>query len=97
MSFLALNLQAAEASVAMHEMLIATAAKEIGIRQTMAFPFLGDACNRRTRPSCRDLDEGLRQRGNDSTKSCGRFGAPTVVLRGNRRLHALTAKRAAAG
>src|SRR5262249_38140365 len=41
MSFLALNLQADEASVAMHEMPIATAAKEIAIRQAMAFPYLG--------------------------------------------------------
>jgi hypothetical protein len=39
-----LNLQVAEASVAMHEMLIATAAKEIAIRQAMAFPFVGDVC-----------------------------------------------------
>ena len=44
MSFLALNLQVAEASVAMQEMPIATAAKEIAIRQAMAFPFLEDAC-----------------------------------------------------
>ena len=43
-SFLALNLQVAEASVAMHEMPIATAAKEIAIRQAMAFPFLEDVC-----------------------------------------------------
>src|SRR5262249_23983322 len=40
MSFLALNLQVAEASVAMHEMPIATAAKEVAIRQATAFPFL---------------------------------------------------------
>src|SRR6266487_3818768 len=44
MSFLALNLQVAEASVAMHEMPIATAAKEIASRQAMAFPFLEDVC-----------------------------------------------------
>ena len=44
MSFLALNLQVAEASVAMHEMPIATAAKEITIRQAMAFPFLEETC-----------------------------------------------------
>ena len=62
MSFLALNLQVAEASVAMHEMPIATAAKEIAIRQAMAFPFLEDVCIGRTRPSCRGLDERLRQR-----------------------------------
>src|SRR5262249_10816123 len=51
----------------------------------MAFSFLEDVCIGRTWTSCRGLDERLRQRGNDSTKSCGRFGAPTVVLRGNRR------------
>jgi hypothetical protein len=38
-SFLALNLQVAEAWVAMHEMPITTAAKEIAVRQAMAFPF----------------------------------------------------------
>jgi len=48
MSFLALNLQVAEASVAMHEMPIATAAKETAIRQAMAFPFLEDLCIGRT-------------------------------------------------
>src|SRR6516164_10773741 len=40
MSFLALNLQVAEAALAMHEMPMATAAKEVAIRQAMAFPFL---------------------------------------------------------
>jgi len=45
MSFLALNLQVAEAWVAMHEMPIATAAKEITIRQAIGFfSFLEDVC-----------------------------------------------------
>jgi len=48
MSFLALNLQVAEASVAIHEMPIVAAAKEIAIRQAMAFPF--DVCIRLARP-----------------------------------------------
>jgi len=48
MSFLALNLQVAEASLAMHEMPIAAAAKEIAIRQAMAFPF--DVCIGLARP-----------------------------------------------
>ena len=60
MSFLALNLQVAEASVAMHEMPIATAAKEVAIRQATAFPFLEDVCIGRTRPSCRDLESHHR-------------------------------------
>ena len=42
MSFLALDMQVAEASVAMHEMPIATAAKEVANRQVTAFPFLED-------------------------------------------------------
>src|SRR5215831_15449921 len=50
MSFLALDLQVAEASVAMHEILIATTAKEAAIRQATAFPFLDDVCIERTRP-----------------------------------------------
>ena len=41
MSFLALNLQVAEASVAMHEMPIAAAAKEIAIRTCHDFSLLG--------------------------------------------------------
>src|SRR6516165_3922682 len=60
MSFLALNLQVAEASVAMHEMPIATAAKEVAIRQATAFPFLEDVCIGRTRPSCPDLESHHR-------------------------------------
>src|SRR5215471_919333 len=60
MSFLALNLQVAEASVAMHEMPIATAAKEVAIRQATAFPFLEDVCIGRTRPSCRGLESHHR-------------------------------------
>jgi hypothetical protein len=44
MSFLAFNMQVAEASVAMHEIPIATAAKEALIRQATAFPFLDDVC-----------------------------------------------------
>ena len=63
MSFLALNLQVAEASVAMQEMPIATAAKEIAIRQAMAFPFLEDVRIGESGPSCWGLDERLRQRG----------------------------------
>src|SRR5262249_32654377 len=39
MSFLALNMQVAEASVAMHEMPITTTAKEVAILQATAFPF----------------------------------------------------------
>jgi hypothetical protein len=62
MSFLALNLQVAEASVAMHEMLIATAAKEIAIRQAMAFPFL-EKCASETGHRAGVLNERLRQRG----------------------------------
>src|SRR4029453_11047528 len=80
MSFLALNLQVAEASVAMHEMPIATAAKEITIRQAMAFPFLEDVCIGRTRPSCRGLDERLRQRGEQFDE------ALSLVRRADRRL-----------
>jgi hypothetical protein len=41
MSFLALNSQVADASVTMHEMPIATTAKQMAFRQAMAFPFLG--------------------------------------------------------
>src|SRR5262249_10355439 len=55
MSFLALNMQVAEASVAMHEMPIATAAKEVPIRQATAFPFLEDVCIGRTRLSCSEV------------------------------------------
>jgi hypothetical protein len=43
-SFLALNLQVAEALLAMQEMPIATAAKKIAIRQAMVFPLLEDVC-----------------------------------------------------
>ena len=80
MSFLALNLQVAKASVAMHEMPIATAAKEIAIRQATAFPFLKDVCIGRTRPSCRGLDERLRQRGEQFDE------ALSLVRRADRRL-----------
>src|SRR6266480_3509229 len=80
MSFLALNLQVAKASVAMHEMPIATAAKEIAIRQAMAFLFLEDVCIGRTRPSCRGLDERLRQRGEQFDE------ALSLVRRVDRRL-----------
>src|SRR5262249_210687 len=92
MSFLALNLQVAEAWVAMHETPIATTAQEIPIRQAMAFPFLedgwiGDPGHRAAAPT----------RGSIRRSAVAGSSAPTVVLRGNRRLHALTAKRAAAG
>ena len=53
MSFLALNMQVAEASVAMHEIPIATAAKEALIRQATAFPFLDDVCIGEPGPLCR--------------------------------------------
>ena len=78
MSFLALNLQVAEASVAMHEMPIATAAKEIAIRQATAFPFLKDVCIGRTRPSCRGLDERLRQRGEQFDEAANAFAEDTL-------------------
>src|SRR5215471_17567141 len=55
MSFLALNMQVAKASVTMHEMPIATAAKEVAIRQATAFSFLQDVCIGRARPSVRAL------------------------------------------
>src|SRR5262244_4377987 len=54
MSFLALNMQVAKASVTMHEMPIATAAKEVAIRQATAF-FWQDVCIGRARPSARAL------------------------------------------
>src|SRR5215831_11053865 len=60
MSFLALNMQVAEPSVAMHEMPIATAAKEVAIRQATAFPFLEDVCIGRTRPPARALESRHR-------------------------------------
>jgi hypothetical protein len=57
-----LNLQVAEASiVAIHDMPIVAAAKAIASRQAITFPF--DVCIGRARPSCRSLDERLRQRG----------------------------------
>src|SRR5262245_3996351 len=81
MSFLALNSQVAEASVAMHEMPIATATKEMAIRQAMAFPFLvEDMCIGRPRPSCRGLDERVRQRGKQFDE------ALSLVRRADRRL-----------
>jgi len=55
MSFLALNMQVAKASVTMHEMPIAAAAKEVAIRQATAFSFLQDVCIGRARPSARAL------------------------------------------
>src|SRR5262249_49144111 len=60
MSFLALNMQGVKASVTMHEMPIATAAKEVAIRQATAFSFLQDVCIGRARPSARAL--GSHQR-----------------------------------
>src|SRR5215475_3027683 len=60
MSFLALNMQVAKASLAMHEMPIATAAKEVAIRQATAFPFLEEVCIGRTRPSAWALESHHR-------------------------------------
>src|SRR5262245_13267746 len=60
MSFLALNMQVAEASVAMHEMPITTAAKGVAIRQATAFPFLEYVCIERTQRSARALDSHHR-------------------------------------
>jgi hypothetical protein len=60
MSFLALNMQVAEASVAMHEMPTTTAAKEVAIRQATAFPFLEYVCIGRTQPSARALESYYR-------------------------------------
>src|SRR5260221_8555955 len=61
MSFLALNLQVAEASVAaMHDMPIVAAAKAIASRQAITFPF--DVCIGLAGPplSCCGLDERRR-------------------------------------
>src|SRR6516162_5533540 len=80
MSFLALNSQVAEASVTMDERPITTAAKEMAFRQVMAFPFLGRRVHRETRPSCRVWTSARANAGNNSTKRCRWFGAPTVVL-----------------
>src|SRR5262249_10336414 len=44
----------------MNEMPIATAAKEVAIRQATAFPFLEDVCMGRTRPSARALESHRR-------------------------------------
>jgi hypothetical protein len=55
MSFLALDLQVAEASVAMHEIPIASAAKEAAIRQATAFPFLDDVCIEKNPATCGGL------------------------------------------
>jgi peptidoglycan/xylan/chitin deacetylase (PgdA/CDA1 family) len=44
----------------MHEMPMATAAKEVAIRQATAFPFLKDVCIGRTRPSARALESHHR-------------------------------------
>src|SRR5262249_753498 len=60
MSFLALNMQVAKASLAMHEMPMATAVKEVAIRQATAFPFLEDVCIGRTRPSAWALESHHR-------------------------------------
>src|SRR5207248_7778614 len=59
---------------------IAATAKEIAIRQAMAFPFLEDVCIGRTRSSCRGLDERLRRRGEQFDE------ALSLVRRADRRL-----------
>src|SRR4029450_10434880 len=97
MFFLALNLQVAEPWVAMRAMPRETAAKEIAIRQAMAFPFLEGVCigepghhagfGRATAPT----------RGSIRPRAVAGSSAPTVVLRGNIGGIALTAKRAVAG
>src|SRR6516165_4816810 len=90
MSFLALNLQVAEASVAMHEMPIATAAKEIAIRQAMAFPFLEDVCIGRTRPSERWFVIEERARAITACRMLCRRNSSGSSNRAGGRLHALT-------
>src|SRR6476620_1858785 len=92
-SFLALNLQVAEASVAaMHDMPIVAAAKAIASRQAIIFSF--DVCIGLAGPplSCRVWTSA--DAGNHSTKLRRRwFGAPTVVLRENRRSRSLMTVR----
>src|SRR6476646_7356189 len=84
-SFLALNLQVAEASVAaMHDMPIVAAAKAIASRQAITFSF--DVCIGLAGPpfSCRSLNE--RQRGEPfGEASSSLLRCPPVVLRENRR------------
>src|SRR5262245_53321070 len=60
MSFLALNMQVAEASAAMHEMPTTTAAKEVAIRQATGFPFLEYVCIGRSQPAARVLESHHR-------------------------------------
>src|SRR4029077_222725 len=60
MSFLAFNMQVAEASVAMHEMPITTAAKEVALRQATAFPFFEYVCIGRTQLSARVVESHHR-------------------------------------
>jgi len=92
-SFLALNLQVAEASAAaMHDMPIVAAAKAIASRQAIIFSF--DVCIGLAGPplSCRVWTSA--DAGNHSTKLRRRwFGAPTVVLRENRRSRSLMTVR----
>ena len=92
-SFLALNLQVAEASVAeMHDMPIVAAAKAIGSRQAINFSF--DVCIGLAGPplSCRVWTSADAV--NHSTKLRRRwFGAPTVVLREYRRSSSLITVR----
>src|SRR6478609_5074636 len=92
-SFMALNLQVTEASVAaMHDMPIVAAAKAIASRQAITFSF--DVC---IGPAglpllCRVWTSA--DAGNHSTKLRRRwFGAPTVVLRENRRSRGLKTRR----
>ena len=80
MSFLALNLQVAEAWVAMHEMPMAAAAKEIAIRQAMAFTFLEDVCIGRTPAIMPGFGQRLRRRGEQFDE------ALSLVRRADRRL-----------
>src|SRR6476646_7290131 len=93
-SFLALNLQvAAAASVAAtHDMPMVAAAKAIASRQAINFFF--DVCIGLAGPplSCRVWTSA--DAGNHSTKLRRRwFGAPTVVLRENRRSRSLMTVR----
>src|SRR5258708_32995486 len=92
-SFLALNLQVAEASVAaMHDMPIVAAAKARASRKAIIFSF--DVCIGLAGPplSCRVWTSA--DAGNHSTKLRRRwFGAPTVVLRENRRSRSLMTVR----
>src|SRR4029077_14447444 len=92
-SFLALNLQAAEASVAaMHDMPIAAAAKAIASRQALTFSFDVRIGLAGSPLSCRVWTSA--DAGNHSTKLRRRwFGAPTVVLRENSRSRSLMTMR----